>query len=131
MSWNMHSIFLKRAGVLLTLSPESARFSAPVSEGSVLQAAFLLENKTPSNLTIVKLSSSCGCTKLVSKEGDPIPTPMMLTPAETFSFVVHVDTKDMEGQNAVSVMAMYKQKDQSLFTTGSVLFEVMPHGEKR
>jgi hypothetical protein len=128
-AWNVHLIFLKPLAVVLAILPEKVEFQTPFVEGSKFHAEFTLENKTYSDLVIKKILSSCGCTGLFTKEGNPIEVPMVLSPSQSFPISVSVDTKNLKGKGGVSMMVLCEHKGKPIFSVGNILFEVAPQDD--
>ena len=124
-TWNVRSIFTDRPSVLLGISPEEIEFQTPFVEGTEFQAEFTLKNKTRSDLLIKKVMSSCGCTGLFTKKGESLEVPMVLTPFQSLPILVTVDTKGRDGKGGVSVMVLYEHRGKSLFSTATILFDVV------
>jgi len=112
--------------ILLALLPEEIEIQEALSEGTEFQTEFTFENKTRSDMTIKKLQSSCGCTALFTKDGQPIAVPLVLPPSKSFPVQVVVDTKHKTGKNVASIMVQYEYKGEPFMLVGKILFDVMP-----
>jgi len=121
---NVRLLLPDRPAVLLALSPEKFELQEIVPEGTEFQAEFILENKTRSDLVVRKIISSCGCTGLLTKEGELIETPIVLASSKPFPILVTVDTKNMKGKRGVSVMVTYEHRRELFFSVGNIFFEV-------
>ena len=124
--WNLFQMLSERPRVLLALLPEEVEIQEAVPEGSVFQTEFTLENKTRTDITVTKLMSSCGCTALFTKEGQPIAVPLVLSPSRPFAIQVVVNTKNKTGKNVASIVVPYEYKGESFVSAGKILFDVLP-----
>jgi len=128
-AWNLHLMLADRPRVLITLTPEEVEMQTAFPEGAAFQAEFTLENKTRADLTIKKILSSCGCTAVSTKEGQPLKVPFVLSPSKPFPILVTVDTQNRVGKYGVSVVFHYEHDGKPLVSAGKILFEVIEQGD--
>lgn len=89
------------AGSAILVSPLAYDFGRVVY-GDVAKHAFKIKNTGGKNLEILKLSTSCGCTKAVVAEADKIIAPgEEIDMLVTFDPAVHKDDSDLGGVTRV------------------------------
>jgi hypothetical protein len=111
---------------LLALTPEEVAFQESLPEEAEFQTEFTFENKTRSDITITNLLSSCGCTTLLTQDGQPLEIPLVLPSSKSFPVQVVVNTKNKTGKNVASIMVQYEFKGESFMSVGKILFDVTP-----
>jgi len=128
-AWNLHSMLPDHSGTLLEIAPEEVEFQTAFSEGVEFQAEFALENKTRSDLVVRRILSSCGCTAVLTQEGQPLEVPFVLSSSKPFPILVTVDTKNRVGKNGVSILLQYEHGGKPFVSVGKIVFEVIRHND--